>query len=145
MDWGTIVPAAIVGAVGLAGIGGTLLSARMTINAEDARTQRGEKRLIYANCLAALERCRQAVRQAQAHPDGDKEHEVFKARTVLWSALQEVTLVGRPPLVVQAHETVGQIEADGDTYATASFDLVQAMRDDLADERPITHLDTRLP
>jgi hypothetical protein len=59
------MPAAITGVVGLAGIGGTLLSARMTgksdaanlrmsVSAEDTRAKLAEKRRIYANCLAAI-------------------------------------------------------------------------------------------
>jgi hypothetical protein len=65
VDWATVVPTAITGLLGLAGIGGTLLSARLTsksdaenlrtsISAEDARSRVVEKRRIYAKCLAAL-------------------------------------------------------------------------------------------
>ncbi len=54
MDWATVVPTAIAGVVGLAGIGGTLLSARLTsksdaenlrtsISAEDAGAQAGRE------------------------------------------------------------------------------------------------------
>lgn len=56
----------ITGAVGVAGIGGTILAARMTsksqtanlkpgIGAENERARRAEKRLIYARCLASYE------------------------------------------------------------------------------------------
>lgn len=76
MDWGTVVPAAITGVVGLAGIGGALLSARMTgksdaenlrtsISAEDRRARLAEKRRIYANCLATLTIA--ATARAEAH------------------------------------------------------------------------------
>jgi hypothetical protein len=54
VDWGTVIPAGITAVVGLAGIGGTLLAARITGRSEDNRAKVAEKRRIYANCLAAL-------------------------------------------------------------------------------------------
>jgi hypothetical protein len=54
-------PTIITGAVGVAGIGGTLLSARwqtasvkLSIAAEDERAKRAEKRRIYAAAYSAL-------------------------------------------------------------------------------------------
>jgi hypothetical protein len=65
VDWATVIPTGITGVLGLAGIGGTLLSTRITgrsdaenlrtsISAEDYRVKVAEKRRIYANCLAQL-------------------------------------------------------------------------------------------
>jgi hypothetical protein len=62
----------ITGAVGLAGIGGTILAARMTgtsqiaglklsISAENDRSRLAEKRTIYATCLASFEAMRERV------------------------------------------------------------------------------------
>lgn len=59
------MPAAITGAVGIAGIGGTVLSAtitrksaaenlRISIDAENERIKLAEKRRIYAQALAAI-------------------------------------------------------------------------------------------
>lgn len=79
MDWATVVPTAIAGVVGLAGIGGTLLSARLTsksdaenlrtsISAEDAGAKLAEKRRIYANCIAAITACASATDNAARGP-----------------------------------------------------------------------------
>jgi len=65
MDWGPVITAGITGIVGLAGIGGTLVSAKITrksaaenlrtsIGAEDERARLAEKRRIYAQALASL-------------------------------------------------------------------------------------------
>lgn len=54
-DLSVIIPSAITGAVGVAGIGGTILAARMNNNAEDRRIQRTYKRELYSHCLAALD------------------------------------------------------------------------------------------
>ena len=59
MEWSTIAPAAITGVVGLAGIVGTIMSARqasrsasrdlqLSIKAEDKRASTAERRRIYA-------------------------------------------------------------------------------------------------
>lgn len=55
MQFASIAPAAITGVVGLAGIGASLLAARLTINAEDKRGYITEKRRIYAKFNAAIE------------------------------------------------------------------------------------------
>jgi ABC-type transporter Mla maintaining outer membrane lipid asymmetry ATPase subunit MlaF len=65
VDWASVVPGAITGVVGIVGIGGSVLSARMagksaaqnlqmSIQAEDTRASRAEKRRICASYLASL-------------------------------------------------------------------------------------------
>jgi hypothetical protein len=44
----------VTGAVGIAGIGGTLWSGKRSINAENDRANKADKRRIYAACQAAL-------------------------------------------------------------------------------------------
>ena len=65
MDWTVVVSTAITGAVGIAGVAGTVVSARsasksatkdlmLQINAENNRANLAEKRRVYAACMAAL-------------------------------------------------------------------------------------------
>lgn len=65
MDWGAVTPNLITGVVGIAGIVGSIVSARIarksatenlrtSISAEDRRTRIAEKRRIYAAFVAAI-------------------------------------------------------------------------------------------
>jgi hypothetical protein len=65
MDWTVYIPVAITGAVGLAGIGGSIWSARIagketaanlirSIDAQNERAREAEKRRLYAASLAAF-------------------------------------------------------------------------------------------
>jgi hypothetical protein len=71
-NWATVIPAVVAGAVGIAGIGGTILSARLTakaqtanlrlsIGAEDRRARLAEKRRIYATFMASYDRALEGV------------------------------------------------------------------------------------
>jgi hypothetical protein len=144
MDWGTVVSAGITGVVGLAGIGGSIASARlagksaaanlqMNIRAEDARTRRTEKRLIYASYLAALTQYRNAAMAnltgGRTGAEGDEERRKWDAAA--WIAVQEIELVGPPNVVLAAHGVSVHIAASGEIYGRELAQLVQAMRDDL--------------
>lgn len=107
MTWTTVVPAAITGAVGIAGIGGALLSARITsksaaenlrtsIAAEDARANLAEKRRIYANCLGALTAFLTAEIRKQNAPcrQSDRANQAYTpALLATSSAVWEVILI----------------------------------------------------
>jgi hypothetical protein len=65
MDWASVVSIAITGAVGISGVAGTILAARITstsatkdlqlsITAENDRQHKAEKRRLYAVCLATI-------------------------------------------------------------------------------------------
>jgi hypothetical protein len=54
MSWATVMPAIIGGMVGLAGIGATLASTRITVRSGAARARREEKLRIYAAFLGAI-------------------------------------------------------------------------------------------
>jgi hypothetical protein len=71
-NWATVIPAVVTGAVGIAGIGGTILSAKLTaktqtanlglsIGAENHRARLAEKRRIYATFMASHERALEGV------------------------------------------------------------------------------------
>ena len=135
VDWGTVISTGITGLVGLAGIGGTILATRLTaksatknlernISAEDARGQRAEKRLIYANCLAALSR----EREAELAKD---EQQLSMARTASWIAFQEIRLIGNPQVVLSTEAVLANINED-EKYRHDTEQLVREMRADLA-------------
>jgi hypothetical protein len=48
VDWSTVLPAVITGAVGIVGVTGTLLSARISARSTSERDQLAEKRRVYA-------------------------------------------------------------------------------------------------
>ena len=117
MDWAIVV----TGVVGLAGIGGTLLAARMTsksdaanlrtsISAEDARANRAEKRRIYANYLAALSAgFGSSVASSTYKGPADQKHDEIAAqwrdaRTTALSASAEVRLIGSAAVASLATE-----------------------------------------
>lgn len=87
MSWDAL----ITGAVGVAGIGGTVLAARMTnksqtanlvlsIDAENERARIADKRRIYATCLATLENVLPTiVTLRMLVADEQSDYETFKA------------------------------------------------------------------
>jgi hypothetical protein len=104
MDWASIVPAAITGVVGLAGIVGSILSARLTsrsasrnlelsISAEDKRAYTAEKRRIYAAFNAAIENLWIVVTSSEDFATDPGRFHYNQAVTLLWSAYFEVSLI----------------------------------------------------
>lgn len=146
MNWGAVIAAAITGVVGIAGIGGALLSARMTakssaenlrtsISAEDARARNAEKRRTYANCLAVLTLA--VSTRASANPD-DRDSRTNAANLIITAAnaVFEVKLIAPPEvdtLAIAAMQNlssskVGQVHKES---AGAITRLASAMRADL--------------
>lgn len=112
MDWAIIMPTAITGVVGLAGIGGTLLSARMTgksdaanlqvsISAEDRRARCTEKREVFARFLTAASAAQMAAVRYRSHYDPDHPQgdlaEAQSAAVVAMSQAVSVLILIAPP------------------------------------------------
>jgi len=152
MDWAIVVPTAIAGAVGLAGIGGTLLSARMTsksdvknlrisIRAEDARTRLADRRRIYAGCVAALTAYSDATvannpKPLLAEQRAELEYDVGRTRLAAQVAVSEVDLIAPPEVAIMAHRAAQAVLQAGKTENIASIgapivNLTMAMRRDL--------------
>jgi hypothetical protein len=66
VDWATVASVAITGAVGIAGVAGTIIAARiagksaresamLSVNAENRRVRLADKRRVYAHAIAALD------------------------------------------------------------------------------------------
>ena len=155
MDWAIVVPTAITGAVGLAGIAGTLLSAKMTskadaknlrasIRAEDARAKLADKRRIYAGCVAALTAYSDATVAANSpkalivkqHVRAELEYEVGRTRLAAQVAVSEVDLIAPPEVAVMAHRAALAVfdASEGKKIASIGSPIVtltMAMRRDL--------------
>ena len=154
MDWTSIVPTAISGVVGLAGIGGTLLSARMTsksdsenlrtsIGAEDQRARLAEKCRIYANYLSALSAGFNSYVESSTKQDlaGQKHDEIMArwrdAHVNALSASSEVRLIGPGAVGSLATEIFNLMlrlrREDVELWARTYRDLLAAMRADLGE------------
>ena len=77
INWATIIPPVVTGVVGIAGIGGAILSAKITattqvinlrlsIGAENHRARIAEKRRIYATFIACYNKALDAVNKHRA-------------------------------------------------------------------------------
>ena len=147
MDWGTVV----TGVVGLAGIGGALLSASMTskssaqnlrtgISAEDERARRAEKRAIYAKYLAA---CDETSFAAPSHfleniiPKRPQPREADERAASLYvaavTANAELQLVA-PAVVRELADSLQHLMVEGGKrYGDTKRQLLAAMRADLGE------------
>jgi hypothetical protein len=114
-NWAPVLPALITGAVGIAGIGGTILSARITakaqtanlrlsIGADNHRARVAEKRRIYATFMASYNGTVEAVVKhrtsfsTSGNTDEIKAMETAQreARSVLNNARAEMGLIEPP-------------------------------------------------
>lgn len=149
MDWAIVV----TGVVGVAGIGGTLLAARMaarsaaenlrtSISAENARANRAEKRRIYAGCVAALTAYFDATVAARtvvllvAGQRAELEAEVGRTRLAAQVATSEMDLIGPPEVAIMAHRAAQAVlrASEGGSTSDASgsiISLTMTMRRDL--------------
>lgn len=141
VDWVSIVPNIITGAVGLAGIGGSLVSAKMagksaaknlrtTLAVENERAKLAEKRRIYANCLSSLNLGFYAASIVRTHRNKrSKEYgaavlEANRARMMAANAINEVRLSAPPELGSLADKvliTVLRIIEEGSPRSSAKL------------------------
>jgi hypothetical protein len=149
MDWwGSI----ITGVVGLAGIGGTLLSARITgksntedlrtsISAENTRARRAEKRMIYAKFLAACNEMIVVRARINTYEAGDPKGEVPRGvdeQNALFfaaamSANAELELVAHAEVRDRARELLDVIVKGRSMYGDTRVQAIKAMRADLGE------------
>jgi hypothetical protein len=110
MNWAAVISGLITGTVGVAGIGGTIMSASLarksaaenlqtSISAEDKRAKQAGKRRIYANSLAALTFASTAhLRYTPGGPSA--------AAVVATNAVAEVKLIASPEVADLATEAI---------------------------------------
>ena len=113
VDWSSVVPALITGAVGVVGVGGTLLSARISAKSTVDRDQLAEKRRAYAAVYASNVQLNEALaslhREARQNPGNQdiqqKAQERIENEFVnLSRAVSELVLVAPQGVAVQANE-----------------------------------------
>lgn len=115
MDWSIVLPTAITGVVGLAGIAGSIISARQTsksasrdlrlsIKAEDTCAGIAEKRRIYAAFNAAIEGLWIVVTSSENFTLDPGRLHYNQAMTLLWSNYYEVRLVASGGVSSLAHD-----------------------------------------
>jgi hypothetical protein len=108
VDWASVVPGAITGIVGIAGIGGSIVSAKLagksatqnlqtSIAAENERARLADKRRIYASFQASMDNVYVAIDTAQTSRAGaDREQHVSDMRaaaTTMLAAMTELQLI----------------------------------------------------
>lgn len=140
MDWGTLISTVVTGVVGIAGIGGSIVSARLAsksaaenlnrnIRAEDTRIKRADKRAVYVNCLAELSRLDNLLKKQTLADDAQTFRD---AETAAWVAVQEITIIG-PSAVVDWANSAYALRNTRNDFDEAYEKLVDAMRDDLSE------------
>jgi hypothetical protein len=145
-DWSTFV----AGAVGIAGIAGSVISARLasqsqssdlltSINAENVRSRVAEKRRIYARFLAcANDLATKGLAQAYRAATAEKTSEFAAAVAALLTAQSEVELVGPRGVSQLASRmtTLADYRTDSakrDSFIQVKQEILAAMKEDLDD------------
>jgi len=160
MDWATVTSTAITGAVGIAGVVGGVITARiagssarksvqLNITAEADRARLADKRRIYARGVSALDTAMQAEKHAQSVEASGAATAVVedqhasavefraKANDTLRSASEAVSEL---QLMVESLDTA-ELAKDAldnvshpDVYASRRNKLLATLRDDLGKE-----------
>ena len=159
MDWSSVVSVAITGAVGIVGVAGAIVSARIASNsatkdlrlsiaAENERANKAEKRRLYAKCVAAFSNVlalaveytllRSSAEEAEAK---DAEVSYRKSRDEMRAFVSEARLIApekiddllrknRDEFILLPKEEQ-YLEEWRDKINALGKDLFRAMRDDL--------------
>jgi hypothetical protein len=137
----------VTGAVGIAGIGGTIASARLSISAESKRIRDAEKRRIYAACLAAIPETLTATATWKTSDEAERtaaEKDLLMAYKTMITTVNEAELITRPGIIKILRDIItefdGYIENAevGDTsyterIAVLQVSLFKGMRADLGE------------
>jgi len=154
VDWGIVISGAITGIVGIAGIGGSIMSARLagksatqnlqvSITAENERARLAEKRRCYMHYLAASSDLINSM--AKQHVLGDDADDALSTALVyergevltgVLSALGELLLVAPEPvmhLADSAATLLAGADPDAGKFRELREQLLWAMRADLGE------------
>lgn len=131
MTWTTVVPTVVTGVVGLAGIGGSILSAKLagstatanllrSINAEDKRTHLSEKRRTYAAALESFEEMglfiatlRSAKAETLVRDMPNAVDKLTGAGGAMWGAVTKLQLIGSPEVAEAAQDLADEYLGHG--------------------------------
>lgn len=158
VDWTIVVSGAITGAVGIAGVAGTIIaaniagnsarqSAGLSIAAEDQRARLADKRRVYARALAALDAATNAAALDRAHKDLSSDatsakhaDDALAALVTADEATSELELIAPRSVANLAGQMVISLvgyakgESDDASIVKARASLFNALRADLAEE-----------
>jgi hypothetical protein len=152
VDWATVTSVAITGAVGIAGVAGTVIAAKiagksamesvkLSISAEDRRARLNDKRRVYAEGMTAFHYAVVLWKTAKDPEDADPDAaSLAAARRDAGSRGNAVIFIAPPQVADLAHAALDRLDAfrkdacdEADLDAVAD-DWYNAMADDLADE-----------
>jgi hypothetical protein len=143
VDWPAIVASISTGVAAVAGIAAALWQASRNWHHEDQRTKIGEKRRIYANCLAVLETATQAAIFRDAYKGRDPRNATAKreyndALAACLNAVSELALISPKEVgrlgAIAAYKIHQYSSEDMPTAITEAItDLIRAMRTDLGE------------
>jgi mannose-6-phosphate isomerase class I len=154
MDWASVTSTAITGAVGIAGVAGTILAAKiasksatkdlqLSIHADNERANKTEKRRIYAACQAVFDEMTIAAVVVRHRDFKDNKEARDKAqmksdqaRDAMYQKVSEVRLIAPPDVHNTAREIADKLIVynagiDDDEIPGLRLKLFQAMRADL--------------
>jgi hypothetical protein len=159
VDWTIVVSGAITAAVGIAGVTGTIIaakiagnsareSARLSIKAESDLARIADKRRVYARALAAVHAAASAAESAARATSDGKSGEVRSAAERRWNeagwavtdAMSELRLIAPGPVGDQATLILGYLndlrygKLSNTGLVKARDTLFNAMRIDLDEE-----------
>lgn len=119
MNWASVVPGAITGVVGIAGIGGSILSAKLagksaaqnlqtSISADNERARLADKRQVYVRYQVSLTEFLGTVNKLQQHAEhfspGELIDLIDKAYNAMASVMSEMMLAAPAELAHQASD-----------------------------------------
>jgi hypothetical protein len=160
VDWAAVVPAAITGAVGIAGVIGTITAAKIGAKAATENARLADKRRVYARSIAALdasvaatkaERVSKAERGGRGGP-GHRTYDATAGDALLAAAdaMGELQLAAPPRIADLADRAAKDLHAfryvpltpglqpqadeAGQAIAETRQSLFDALRADLDDE-----------
>ena len=162
VDWTTYIPAAVTGIVGMAGIGGSIWSARIAgknsnvnllrgIDAQKDRARESEKRRLYAASLAAFNDMTTAYVDfvIDNRSEGQDEYRLarktlYDAQSTMNRALEELMLIAPKDVAIKAVDLSNHFRTlivnfrhgespDIKTAGLMRTVLVRAMREDLGE------------
>jgi hypothetical protein len=158
MDWAQVTSVAITGAVGVVGVAGTIIAARMagkstmqgvrlTIGAEDRRARLADKRRVYARAIAALDASVTATRtERAAYPDlpGHRTYEVAAKAALMAAAdaMGELQLAAPPRIADLARGAASDLDLyqrhklDDERIRETRQSLLDALRADFDEAAP---------
>jgi hypothetical protein len=155
VDWTIVVSGAITAAVGIAGVAGTILAARiagnstretarLNITAETRRTQLADKRRIYAHAIATMDVSVLAAQAELSDLSGVTARDIADKRDAALlsaaNAMGEVQLASPPRIVDLASRAMAELSdfcqhtIVYDRIREARRSLLDAMRADLNQE-----------